>query len=232
MTPLSTIANELYYIDEDGTRSFNPTWSTAIPGCPATYEIGLIENGVERPLTADEKAVINFDDTDGSMSYSTSDFGLDGQIWPIRIYKKSTYSEIPEGEGEYTFDIEFRDLCWDSSLQAAEFHNPDYVFDVWQLQQMTHDLMQDLSLGNGYCGGTTTVLEYVDGDLMDPVNGPPDLSHFTFSDISLTEGTMDTTLEDFLWVGEHKLRLKSTLGTYDPSPDARGVNGLYGTVYG
>ena len=51
MTPMSSISNELYYIDRDGKRSFAPTWSSTIVGCPVTYEIGRVENNVERPLT-------------------------------------------------------------------------------------------------------------------------------------------------------------------------------------
>ena len=64
---LDTIADELYYIAEDGTRQFAPTWSTTIAGCPVTYEIGRIDDdtGLERPLTTDELAVITFSDVDG-----------------------------------------------------------------------------------------------------------------------------------------------------------------------
>ena len=65
------------------------------------------------------------------MSYSTSDYSLDGQVWSIRLYKKSTYSITPKQEGEYLFDIEFRDICWDSVLVSAEFANPDYIYDLW-----------------------------------------------------------------------------------------------------
>ena len=59
-----------------------------------TYEIGRIDEvtGIERPLNVDELAVITFDDTNGEMSYLTSNYDLDGEIWTIRLYKKSTYS--------------------------------------------------------------------------------------------------------------------------------------------
>ena len=33
------------------------------------------------------------------------------------------------------------------------------------------------------------------------------------------------------WVGTHRLRVKGTLGSYSALPDAKGVNGLYQTVY-
>ena len=65
MTALSTIADELYYIAEDGVRAFVPTWSITVVGCPVTYEIGRIVNGVEHPLTAVEYAVISHTTQDG-----------------------------------------------------------------------------------------------------------------------------------------------------------------------
>ena len=98
-----------------------------------TYEIGRIDDltGLERPLTLDELAVITFDSSNGQMSYQTSNYELDGEIWTIRLYKKSTYTITAMQEGEYLFDIEFKDICWESVLVSAEFLNPDYVFDLW-----------------------------------------------------------------------------------------------------
>ena len=62
VTALDTIADEIYYIAEDGFRSFAPTWSITVPGCPVTYEIGRIDDlsGLERPLSVNELAVITF----------------------------------------------------------------------------------------------------------------------------------------------------------------------------
>ena len=134
VTPLDTIPDELYYIAEDGVRTFAPSWSITVIGCPVTYEIGRIDEstGLERPLGSAELAVIDFNGNDGQMSYQTSNYELDGEVWTIRLYKKSTYSIAPEQEGEYLFDIEFKDICWVSDLVAAEFSNTDYVFDLWQ----------------------------------------------------------------------------------------------------
>ena len=116
-----------------GTPELLPTWTDSLFGCPTTYEIGRIESGVERALTTDEYNVItHYKTTNGGMSFATSDYTLDGEIWTIKLYKKSTYSIGPKAEGVYLFDIEFRDICWESNLQAAEFRNPDYVFDIWQ----------------------------------------------------------------------------------------------------
>ena len=62
VVPLATITDQLYYIDEDGNVSFVPSWSTSIPGCPVTYEIGRMDEktGLERPLNVDELAVVTF----------------------------------------------------------------------------------------------------------------------------------------------------------------------------
>ena len=67
VTSLSTIADELYYIAEDGVRAFAPTWSITVARCPVTYEIGRIDDltGIERALTASELAVITFSQIDG-----------------------------------------------------------------------------------------------------------------------------------------------------------------------
>ena len=77
------------------------------------------------------------------MSYQTSDLTLHGEIWTIRLYKKSTYSISAMQEGEYLFDIEFKDICWESVLVSAEFLNPDYVFDLWQFQSIFYSEMTD-----------------------------------------------------------------------------------------
>lgn len=113
------------------------------------------------------------------MSFTTSDYSLDGQIWTIRLYKKSTYSIVVEQEGEYLFDIEFRDICWDSVLISAEFEFPDYLYDLWQFQSIFYSTMDDQSQGSGYCGGYTTDLEYIAGPVFDPITGGADLSHYT-----------------------------------------------------
>ena len=67
VTALDFIQEELYYITESGVRSFAPTWSTTVAGCPVTYEIGRIDDqsGLERALTVEESAVITFSDIDG-----------------------------------------------------------------------------------------------------------------------------------------------------------------------
>lgn len=129
--PLSNIPYQLYYIAEDPVRSFSPTWTSAINGCPTFFDIEIDENGIWRPLNAAELAVISFNSADGSFSFQTSDYQLDGQIWLLNVFKKSTYSVVPSGKGEYIFDLEFRDICWDSTLTAAQFLLTAYTYDLW-----------------------------------------------------------------------------------------------------
>ena len=132
VTALDTIPDQTYYIKADGVRDFDPTWSNTIPFCPATYEIGRVVNGVERPLTAAEYAVISHTTQDGQFSYYTEDFTLDTQVWTIRLYKRSTYSLSPNQDGVYLFDITFLDICWDAVLIPATFRVDEYLFDLWQ----------------------------------------------------------------------------------------------------
>ena len=112
------------------------------------------------------------------MSFDTSNFSLDGEIWTIRLYKRSTYSTGAKQDGVYLFDIEFRDICWESKLTPAEFENPEYVFDLWQSESMVFTQMIDLSQATGYCGGYTSVLEYIAGPALDPITETADLSHY------------------------------------------------------
>ena len=60
-------------------------------------------------MTPEEYNVVSHFIADGRMAYITSDFSLDGDIWKVRLYKRSTYSLSPAGDGVYIFDIEFRD---------------------------------------------------------------------------------------------------------------------------
>ena len=92
--------------------------------------------------------------------------------------------------------------------------------------------MKDKTLGDGYCGGYTTELEYIDGPALDTFfEGRADLSHYAKlppkNDYVAIQGTVDM----FSWLGTHKLRLKSILGSQDPFPTARGIAGLYDFTY-
>jgi len=65
VTALDTIPDQTYYIKRDGVVDYDPTWSNTIPFCPATFEIGRVVGGVERPLTTAEYAVISHTTQDG-----------------------------------------------------------------------------------------------------------------------------------------------------------------------
>ena len=77
VTPTSVINSFDYNIDEDGTFSFAPTWTTTVTDCPVTYEIRRVISGVEYALSATETAVLTFDSTDGSLDVYTLDRNLD-----------------------------------------------------------------------------------------------------------------------------------------------------------
>ena len=121
VAPVGFISDEnLYYISEDGVLAFVPTWSNSVAGCPVVHGMSRIESGgTERPLNSAELAVITFDASNGQASIQTSDFALDGELWTLKIYKQSTASTSPLSEGYYLFDVEFRDICWDSTLLEA-----------------------------------------------------------------------------------------------------------------
>ena len=129
---LKTISDQLYYIAETNLVTFEPTWSSNVTGCPLVYEIARIENGIARSLNSQELAVITHSLVDGVTTLETSNYSLDGEVWTIKISKRSVYSTGSQFEGAYIFDIEFRDICWDSMLQPAEFEHTSYIYDLWQ----------------------------------------------------------------------------------------------------
>ena len=151
------------------------------------------------------------------MEYSTDNFALDGETWIVSIKMVSTFSNQPD-EPQYVFDIEFRDSCWDASIQAAEFSNYDYIYDLWQYEVLNFGPMLDLThdntvAGGIFCGCYTHELEYVDGPALDPSQPMgTDLTHYSEED--LIDGTKqyEGVVDMFNWIGVHTLRIKSTLG--------------------
>ena len=63
----ATISDETYYLNYDGLLSWAPTWSSTVPGCPFTYEIGRIVSSVEQSLTSLETDVLTHSTVDGSL---------------------------------------------------------------------------------------------------------------------------------------------------------------------
>jgi len=92
-----------------------------VTGCPLTYEIKRIVNSAEQALTSHETAALIHSTADGSLQLLSTDYDLDGEIWTIKLYKKSTYSTHANSEGIYNFVVAFRDICWDSVLTPAVF---------------------------------------------------------------------------------------------------------------
>ena len=131
VTNETSIEDTLYYIAEDGVVSYLPTWSHIKEGCPFTYEVRRIVEGVERLLSDAEKLVLTHDNTNGWMDLSTSNYVLDAEIWTIRLFMQSTFSSSEKRDGAHVFDIEFRDICWDSVLQEAIFDETYLMYDVW-----------------------------------------------------------------------------------------------------
>ena len=84
--------------------------------------------------------------------------------------------------------------------------------------------MVDLSQGL-LCGGYTHEIIYVSGPKLDtgltPVNA--DLSSFTLNELSPTRIDMVGSVNDFSWLGKHKIVIKSTNGKVDLSQEARGA---------
>ena len=79
------------------------------------HEISIVNpDGSERPLTPAEQAVLVMDPVTGHFSILSTDYALDGQVWSLKVTKKSTQSTSAFPEDSYTFTLEFRDICWDS----------------------------------------------------------------------------------------------------------------------
>ena len=94
-------------------------------GCPFTYEVRRIVNDAEILLTSHETAALEHSAENGSLRLASSDLALDGEVWTIKLFQKSTYSTSKESEGIYQFDITF------SSPNTAPFIlNSTSLFEV------------------------------------------------------------------------------------------------------
>ena len=57
---------------------------------------------------------------------------MDGAKWLVRITVTSDYSLQLQKQLEFDLTLEFRDICWDSDLQAPRFEKVTYEWDIWQ----------------------------------------------------------------------------------------------------
>ena len=102
MTNLSSIPKfTLYYIAEDRVVSFKPKWSHTKVNCPIEYLVSRIEDSVERALTPPELLVLTLDKSNGFLDLNTSEYALDGEIWTIRLFMRSSFSTTPQMDGAY-----------------------------------------------------------------------------------------------------------------------------------
>jgi len=58
---------------------------------------------------------------------------------------KSIFSQTSSSEGAYIFEIEFRDICWDSVLKEASFIVSYIEYDLWEKQVIPLTSMTDTS---------------------------------------------------------------------------------------
>ena len=216
------IYNTLYNIAESGKVSYTPTWSHTKPDCLVEYIVNRIDDGVERPLSAAEKLVLFHSKSNGWMDLLTSDYTLDGEIWKIKLLMKSIFSETSSNKAAHIFDIEFRDICWDSVLKPPVLAVPYYEYDLWEKQGISLSPMIDESKGLA-CGGYTHEIFYLAGPMFNaslaPINA--DLSPFTINELS-TKIEIKGALQNFTWIGLHTFQIKATNGKKDSDPMARG----------
>ena len=125
VTPTSTIPDLTYNISKDGLITYTPTWTNSVKACPSTHEIRLVLADLsEVALTAKETSVLRFDIKDGSLDLQSSDKTLNGQVWIIKLFKRSTHGTQPTMDGVYLFKLEFIDL--DSSVSP-------YSIPIWEI---------------------------------------------------------------------------------------------------
>ena len=60
------------------------------------------------------------------------------------------------------------DICWDAKLEPANFRIDEYLFDLWQQQNIFFTEALDTSNPIDFCGGYHSELEYFAGPLYDP----------------------------------------------------------------
>ena len=109
----TAISDFTYNLQKDGLKSWSPTWSSSVAGCPLTFEIRRIIGVVEQEfvLTSHETSVLTHSNVNGSLALLSTNLNLNGEVWTIKLYKKSTYSTNASSEGIYKFKITFLDPC-------------------------------------------------------------------------------------------------------------------------
>ena len=112
--------------------------------------------------------VIIFNETDGSMMYSTDDVGLDQETWQLSVKMLSIRSDELIIDPQYLFSITFQDPCWERDITPAMFNDQELMYDLWQMQfiSFSHD-SDPLPTETDTCGGFTYEIVYKSGPALD-----------------------------------------------------------------
>jgi hypothetical protein len=206
MTVLSGITDYTYYINENTekpafvqgipvlTKTWTPTWSQTVEGCPVMQKLYRTPlGGTRTPVTSFETTPIfqfdftqiplnvlwtttkattpGYDPFSVTMSLTTSDYTTyDLQSWALSVVLESTRSTSANKEGVINFKLDFKDVCWDLPLTGGTVQNPTQVQDIWALHQLTLTYLMDS--WNDYCQGSSYKIQYVSGPKL-PVGGDP-----------------------------------------------------------
>ena len=91
----TTIAGGINDIDYPVARDpivVAPLYNQADALCPSSYGISLIITGVETPLTTPQQSILTLNPSNGELTIDTSDAGLIGETWTVKLYFESTRS--------------------------------------------------------------------------------------------------------------------------------------------
>ena len=112
--------------------------------------------------------MIIFDATDGSIKYSTDDFGLDQETWQLSVKMLSIRSDEPIIDPQFLFSITFEDSCWNRVINPITFDNLELTYDLWQSEflSFSHD-SNPLPTETDLCEGFTYELVYKSGPALD-----------------------------------------------------------------
>ena len=86
--------------------------------------------------------------------------------------------------------------------------------------------MKNQSDGPTFCGGFTYNLVYAAG----PLSLDTDLPSYAIEPIGVDRHQVRGTATHKKWLGTHRFVLRGTNGSFDSSPQARGVDGLFKSV--
>ena len=133
-------------------------------------------------MTAHEIAALTHSTVDGNLKLFSTDKTLNGEVWTIKLFKKSTYSTHVNSEGVYQFVITFVDPCFVALLSinpSTLTSNPyTYTIDAAANVQTFSDLLVTSTESAANCPTDFTfTITKRDGD-------PFDANIFTWNSVS------------------------------------------------